>query len=159
VPNWGVMIFLRRFFEKISYTLFGVHHTNKQESPHNQLNSPCQKKTEATNPTPCNFLILPEKQSNLGPVNGGTSDNVGSDQNEASSAGLRPTNNNTGASNEYPQISPELSSYKHDKGTGVPNANKGKREWGPELYEFFFEHLLSIKNFDPNGLTEKLTLA
>lgn len=57
-----------------------------------------------------------------------------------------------------------------DAGSPKDNANpsepgldkgpqRGKRQWGPELYEFFCEHLLSIKNFDPNGLTEKLTIA
>lgn len=39
------------------------------------------------------------------------------------------------------------------------NKTEYKREWGPELYEYFVEHLLSINNYDPKGLTEKLTLA
>lgn len=36
---------------------------------------------------------------------------------------------------------------------------KAKRQWGPEMYEFVFEHVMSVKNYDPNGLTEKITLA
>lgn len=43
--------------------------------------------------------------------------------------------------------------------TETPAAPKAKRQWGPELYEFVFEHVMSVKNYDPNGLTEKITLA
>ena len=45
--------------------------------------------------------------------------------------------------------------------TPIPStpAVKYKRRWGAELYELIFEHGLSIKNYDPHGMTEKLTLA
>lgn len=45
------------------------------------------------------------------------------------------------------------------KEENVQNGGHPKRRWGDELHEFFIEHLLSVTNHDPNGLTEKLTIA
>jgi len=43
----------------------------------------------------------------------------------------------------------------------VPKSNDEQkpRQWKAELYEYFIDHLLTVWNFDPNGLTEKLTIA
>jgi hypothetical protein len=50
---------------------------------------------------------------------------------------------------------------KQDGGQGelIRSEVGNKRQWKAEMYEFFIEHLLSIKNFDRIGLTEQLTWA
>lgn len=53
--------------------------------------------------------------------------------------------------------SPEATLLANGANTG--NKGAGKRQWWKELDEFFLEHLLSVRNHDPNGITEKLTIA
>lgn len=46
--------------------------------------------------------------------------------------------------------------------TTLPKGDVGERvkiKWKEELYDFFIVYQLAAKNYDPNGLTEKLTIA
>lgn len=62
-----------------------------------------------------------------------------------------------GANASKAKGSPEATLLANGANTGSKGA--GKRQWSKELDEFFLEHLLSVRNHDPNGITEKLTIA
>jgi hypothetical protein len=152
------MIFLKWFFEKINYVFSRATRSDKPKSLPAKTSNICPPETGITSAAPDEFPILSQKQNDQSLVGHKPVSVADFSQNNTGGTSPKPTIDNGNSDNGPSQTSPGSSFVEDNKKPGNPQI-AGGRQWGAELYEFFFEHLLSIKNFDPNGLTEKLTLA